>query len=157
MNFYTSTTFRESLASLLKKNKDGYTTVVKDICDALTEMPDNIIRDTKDRVFQFPEFRVVKLRVANSGQKLSKSNGFRVIYWVSLLHDNVVLMRVYPKRGPQAVVDLVNAEYTRLQMEVFNESKANTLHQVDVTNGFEELSQNGCLPGRISVSDVAIL
>ena len=147
MNFYTSTTFRESLASLIKKNKDGYTTVVKDICDALAGMPDNILRDTNDRVFQFPEFRVVKLRVANSGQKLSKSNGFRLIYWVSLLHDNVVLMRVYPKRGPQAAVDLVNAEYTRLQIEVFNESKANQLHQVDVTNGLAELSQSGCLPG----------
>lgn len=147
MIFYTSTTFRESLASLMKKNKDGYTTVVKDICDALGEMEDNILRDTNDRVFQFPEYRVVKLRVANSGRKLSKSNGFRLIYWVSLLHDNVVLMRVYPKRGPQAAVDLVNAEYTRLQMEVFNESKANMLHQVDVANGLAELSQNGCLSG----------
>ena len=66
---------------------------------------------------------------------------------MSLLHDNVVLMRVYPKRGPQAAVDLVNAEYTRLQMEVFNESKANMLHQVDVANGLAELSQNGCLSG----------
>ncbi|MBR1623169.1 MAG: hypothetical protein IJ675_04600 [Pseudobutyrivibrio sp.] len=131
----------------MKKNKDGYTTVVKDICDALGEMEDNILRDTNDRVFQFPEYRVVKLRVANSGRKLSKSNGFRLIYWVSLLHDNVVLMRVYPKRGPQAAVDLVNAEYTRLQMEVFNESKANMLHQVDVANGLAELSQNGCLSG----------
>ena len=147
MIFYTSTTFRESLASLMKKNKDGYTTVVKDICDALGEMEDTILRDTNDRVFQFPEYRVVKLRVANSGRKLSKSNGFRLIYWVSQLHDNVVLMRVYPKRGPQAAVDLVNAEYTRLQMEVFNESKANMLHQVDVANGLAELSQNGCLSG----------
>lgn len=147
MIFYTSTTFRESLASLMKKNKDGYATVVKDICDALGEMEDNILRDTNDRVFQFPEYRVVKLRVANSGRKLSKSNGFRLIYWVSQLHDNVVLMRVYPKRGPQAAVDLVNAEYTRLQMEVFNESKANMLHQVDVANGLAELSQNGCLSG----------
>jgi len=147
MNFYTSTTFRESLAGLTKKNKDGYTTVVRDICDALTAMQDNILRDTNDRVFQFPEYRIVKLRVANSGLRLSKSNGFRLIYWVSLLHDSVVLMRVYPKRGPQAAVDLVNAEYTRLQVEVFNESKANMLHQVDITNGLAELSHNECLPG----------
>ena len=147
MNFYTSTTFRESLAGLTKKSKDGYSTVVRDICDALAEMQDNILRDTNDRVFQFPEYRVVKLRVANSGLKLSKSNGFRLIYWVSLLHDSVVLMRVYPKRGLQAAVDLVNAEYTRLQVEVFNESKANMLHQVDITNGLAELSQNECLPG----------
>ncbi len=147
MDFYTSTSFRESLAGLTKKSKDGYMTVVRDICGALTEMDDNILRDTNDRVFQFPEYRVVKLRVANSGQKLSKSNGFRLIYWVSLLHECVVLMRVYPKRGPQAAVDLVNAEYTRLQMEVFNESKGSILHQVDIANGLAELCQNACLPG----------
>lgn len=150
MDFYTSTTFRESLASLTKKSKDGYMTVVKDICNALAAMPDNMLRDTNDRVYQFPEYRVVKLRVANSGQKLSKSNGFRLIYWVSLLHDCVVLMRVYPKRGPQAAVDLVNAEYTRLQMEVYNESKTKMLHKVDVTNALAEVSQNECLLGDVN-------
>lgn len=147
MIFYTTTTFRESLAALTKKSKDGYMTVVQDVCDALTNMPDNILRDTNDRVYQFPEYRVVKLRVVNSGQKLSKSNGFRLIYFVSMLHECVVLMRIYPKRGPQAAVDLVNAEYTRLQTEVFNESKANSLHLVDIANGLAELGQSACLPG----------
>lgn len=142
MNFYTSSTFRESLSRLTKKAKDGYVSVIKDICDALMNMPDVILRDTNDRVYQYPEYRVVKLRLTNSGQKLSKSNGFRLIYFVSLLHDNVVLMTIYPKRGSQAVVDLVASEYTRLQMEVFNESKAGLLHQVDIANGMLELSQN---------------
>ena len=149
MIFYTTTTFRESLAALTKKAKDGYMTVKKDICDALTDMPDNILRDTNDRVYQFPEYRVVKLRVMNSGQKLSKPNGFRLIYFVSLLHDSVVLMRIYPKRGPLAAVDLMNAEYTRLQMEVFNESKARKLHQVDIAHELAELSQNACLSGDV--------
>lgn len=147
MNFYTTTTFRESLASLTKKTKDGYMSVVKDVCETLMNMPDNILRDTNDRVYQYPEYRIVKLRLVNSGQNLSKSNGFRLIYYVSMLHDSVVLMRIYPKRGSQAAVDLVNAEYTRLQMEVFNESKSHGLHQVDITNGLAELSQACCLPG----------
>jgi hypothetical protein len=147
MNFYTTTTFRESLAALTKKSKDGYMTVIKDVCDALSSMPDNILRDTNDRVYQFPEYRVVKLRVVNSGRKLSKPNGFRLIYWVSMKHDSAVLMRIYPKRGPQAAVDLVNAEYTRLQMEVYNENKAKVLHQVDISNGLAELNLNGCLSG----------
>lgn len=146
MNFYTITTFRESLAALTKKSRDGYMSVVKDVCDALKGMPDNILRDTNDRVYQYSEYRVVKLRVVNSGQKLSKPNGFRLIYFVSMKHDSVVLMRIYPKRGPQAAVDLVNTEYTRLQMEVYNESKAKVLHQVDITNNLAELSQNTSLP-----------
>lgn len=148
MNFYTTTTFRESLARLTKKAKDGYMTVTQDICNALMNMPDNILRDTNDRVYQYPEYRVVKLRLMNSGQNLSKPNGFRLIYYVSLLHDSVVLMHIYPKRGPLSAVDLVNAEYTRLQMELFNESNASMLHQVDIANGLAELGQNDCLPAK---------
>jgi len=32
MNFYTTTTFRHTLAALTKKPKEGYMSVVKDIC-----------------------------------------------------------------------------------------------------------------------------
>lgn len=66
---------------------------------------------------------------------------------VSLVSDDVVLLRVFPKRGAKSMVNISNAEYLRLVNEVFNESKANKLHQVDVTNGLAELSQSGCLPG----------
>ena len=99
MVFYTISTFRQSLAALTKKSKDG------------------------------------------------KNNGFRLIYWVSMKNNIAVLLRVYPKRGPQSAVDLTEEEYDRLLLELMNESKSGILHQVDVVSGFIELSQNGCLPG----------
>lgn len=96
MKFYTVSTFRNTLESLMQKPRDGYTSVVGDICKMLQKMPDNILRDTNDRVKQFPQFRIVKLRIANSGQHLPKTDGFRLIYFVSLVSDEVVLLRVYP-------------------------------------------------------------
>ena len=147
MNYFTSSTFRETLNGLLKKRKEGYSSVSMDISQALNDMPDNILRDTNERIIQTPNYRIVKLRVANSGQRLSKADGFRLIYLVSLVSDDVVLLRVFPKRGAKSMVNISNAEYLRLVNEVFNESKANRLHQVDITNGLAELSQNGCLPG----------
>lgn len=114
--------------------------VVKDLCDALTVMDDNTLRESNDRLFQFPEYRVVKLRIANSGQRLAKNNGFRLIYWVSLVHDNVVLMCIYPKRGSLSAVDLLKSEYIRLQTEVITESQNQTLHQVDIYDALTELS-----------------
>ena len=75
MNFYTISTFRDVIASLLKKPREGYSSVVTDICNELQSMPDNIIRDSNERIIQTAEYRVVKLRVANSGQKQSKANG----------------------------------------------------------------------------------
>ena len=147
MLFYTTSTFRETLAALTKKSKDGYMSVTKDVCKGLTNMLDNILRDTNDRIRHFAEYRVVKLRLPNSGQNLSKPNGFRLIYWVSMKNDVAVLLRIYPKRGSQSAVDLVDDEYDRLLVEMVNESKNNQLHQVDITNGLAELSQNECLPG----------
>ena len=145
MNFYTLSTFRTFLANLMRKQREGYMSVVTDICTQLQEMDDKILRDSNDRVRQFQRYRIVKLRLPNSGQKLSKSNGFRLIYWVSLLADEVVLMSIYPKRGPQGTVDLVETEYARLVEEMTDESKNNALHQVDINNSLAELSASASL------------
>lgn len=147
MKFYTVSTFRNTLESLMQKPRDGYTSVVGDICKMLQKMPDNILRDTNDRVKLFPQFRIVKLRIANSGQHLPKTDGFRLIYFVSLVSDEVVLLRVYPKRGPQKTIDLVESEYTRLEYELLNESEAHTLHQVDINNLLAEISTDDTLQG----------
>ena len=147
MKFYTSSTFRMNFENLTKKSREGYMSVGKDICKALMDMPDNILRDTNDRVRQLEDYRIVKLRLPNSGQNLSKSNGFRLIYWVSLVTDDVVLLSIYPKRGPQSAVDLVDSEYGRLLVEMIEESLANALHLVDITNGLAELSRNASLRG----------
>ena len=139
MNFYTTSTFRQTLTSLTKKPKEGYKSVVKDICKALLSMEPNISRDTNDRVKQFEDFRIVKLRLPNSGQHLSRPDGFRLIYYVSLISDDVALLRIYPKRGPQGIVDLVDEEYDRLLLEMVMENNNNTLHQVDIKNALAEL------------------
>ena len=108
-------------------------------------MPDNILRDSNDRIKMFEEYRIVKLRVPNSGLKLAKANGFRLIYWVSMKHDNTVLLCIYPKRGPQGRTDISDDEYDRLLMEMIEESSAHLLHQVDIANSLVELSKTTSL------------
>ena len=142
MNFYTTSTFRQTLSSLTKKPREGYKSVVKDICKALLSMEPNIIRDTNDRIKQFEDFRVIKLRLPNSGQRLSRPDGFRLIYYVSLISDDVALLRIYPKRGPQGIVDLVDEEYDRLLVEMVVENNNKNLHQVDINNSLAELDTN---------------
>jgi len=111
MNFYTSTSFRASVSKLIRKPKDGYESVVDDICEALRKMDDSILRETNDRIRQEQNFRIVKLRVRNSHQNLPKNDGFRLIYWVSTTSDNLVLLTVYPKRGPMRAINLTNNEF----------------------------------------------
>ena len=145
MKFYSISTFRQSVDELTKKPKEGYTSVVEDICKALQDMPDNILRDTNDRIKMFEEYRVVKLRIPNSGQRLAKANGFRLIYWVSMKHDYMALLRVYPKRGHKGVTDLEDAEYDRLLVELLQENASHILHQVDISNSLADLSSTASL------------
>ena len=145
MNFYTISTFRDVVASLVKKPRAGYATLIADVCNELLSMPDNIVRDTNERIIQTSEYRIVKLRVCNSGQKLSKSNGFRLVYFVSLITDDVVLMTVFPKRGAKGISNIPDAEYIRLINEMCGENDARLLHMVDIASGLTELRQDGCL------------
>jgi len=145
MNFYTSSTFRECLQDLLKRRKDGYLSAPADICKALLDMPDNILRDTNERIIQAPNFRIVKLRVPNSGLRLSKADGFRLIYIVSMVSDDLALLRVFPKRGAKGIVNISDAEYMRLIKEVMDESNGCKLHQVDISDMMSEVSTDGSL------------
>ena len=77
MRFYTTTTFRKNISDLTKKTKDGYQTVLTDIRKVLSSMPDNNLRNTNGRVFQTDQFMIIKLRLPNTGQSLSKSNGLK--------------------------------------------------------------------------------
>lgn len=132
MRFYTITTFRKNISDLTKKTKDGYQTVMTDIRNALSKMPDNVLRETNDRVFQTDQFRIIKLRLPNSGQSLSKSNGFRLIYLALLTKDVVTLLSIYPKRGSQGKVNIDKVELQRLIQEYIVEYSNDSLEVFDL-------------------------
>ena len=54
----------------------------------------------------------------------------------------MTLLRIYPKRGPQGIVDIVDEEYDRLLLEMVTENNNKTLHQVDINNSLAELDTN---------------
>lgn len=83
------------------------------------------------------------MRVANSNLKLSKSNGFRLVYLVSLITDEVFLLTVFPKRGTKGISNIPNAEYVRLLNELFQETSSKLLHQVDITKGLNACQGTG--------------
>ena len=141
MNFYTSTSFRNSISKLIRKPKDGYGSVVTDICEALMSMDDSNFRDTNDRIRQEQNFRIIKYRVKNSHQNLPKNDAFRLIYWVSTKSDNLVLLTVYPKRGPLGINNLTNDEFKRLLTEMLDEKENSVLKKVDITNNLEIIDE----------------
>jgi mRNA-degrading endonuclease RelE of RelBE toxin-antitoxin system len=93
--------FRDSLVLLTKHPKEGYTSVNKDICTSINREIDEI-RNNRDLIREEAKFRLIKLRIGNSGLKSSKSDGFRLIYIAEKNFELTVLCTVYPKRGARA-------------------------------------------------------
>lgn len=126
---------------MTKKPKEGYSSVLGDICTTLISMPENVLRDANDRIIQTAEMRVVKLRIPNTGLKQAKANGFRLVYLISSSLDDVVLLTIYPQRGAKGIINIPSAEYVRLLKTFAEENQTKALHQIDIANSLQELSQ----------------
>lgn len=47
-------------------------------------------------------------------QRLSKKDGYRLIYLVSMIEERVAFLDIYPKRGPLHQLDIPDEELMRL-------------------------------------------
>jgi len=70
---------------------------------------------------------VIKLRMQDSAHKLSKKDGYRLIYIVSKLSEKVTFLYVYPKRGPKQKLDLQPGELESLLQTFIQESQQGLL------------------------------
>ena len=82
---------------------------------------------------------VIKLRMPDKKQKLSKSNGYRLIYMVMKNLPLVVLLDIYPKRGPLQQFDIDDNIVTILIQEFMTESKANSLVVHNISQDLTEM------------------
>ena len=78
-SFYSISIFRDSLESLCRKDKNGYTSCSEDICNHFRVVSFNDIWEMQTRLKDNGDFRVIKIRVQNSLQNLSSADGFRLI------------------------------------------------------------------------------
>ena len=64
---------------------------------------------------------VIKLRLPDKKQRLSKRDGFRLMYLVSKVDELVVFLDIYPKNGPSQQLDIDDVEIKRLVSEFIEE------------------------------------
>ena len=64
---------------------------------------------------------IVKYRLGDKRMKLSKANGYRLIYMVSTIMERVVFLDIYPKRGPLQQLDLSDGDLLKLILEFNSE------------------------------------
>lgn len=70
---------------------------------------------------------IAKYRLGDKRMKLSKANGYRLIYMVSTLHERVVFLDIYPKRSPLQLLDIDDRQLMRLIEEYLEEDAGHQL------------------------------
>lgn len=137
--FSSTEDFRISLEKLTKKPKDGYSGVVNEICLDFINKPIEDIRNNRDMVLSEDSFTVIKLRLPDSSKNLGKSNGYRLIYFVHKIEEQVTFLYVYPKRGAYSLVNLSSQQIKDLLTRYKDEKKKNMLVDHNINNNLEKI------------------
>lgn len=70
---------------------------------------------------------IIKLRLPDKKQHLSRKDGYRLIYLVSKTDEIVVFLDIYPKNVPLQQLDIANGELKFLVKQFVDEAQLNIL------------------------------
>lgn len=142
MRYYSTSDFQNAFATLVKKPKNGYGALAKDICGAFCGKSMDEIRHNRDMVLDETAFSIIKLRIPNSQQGLSKSNGYRLIYYVHKQKGVVAFIYVYPKRGPMGLITVKQNEIIHYLENLIKENNASLLIELDINNALSVIAEH---------------
>ena len=127
ISFKTISSFRSRLAALLKVKRKVYANVENEINREFAGKPIEQIRQNNDMILLEGDLVVVKLRLPDKKQHLSRKDGFRLIYLVSKTDEIVVFLDVYPKNGPLQQLDIADNDLKLLLKKFIEEAQSNNL------------------------------
>lgn len=127
ISFKTISSFRSRLAALLKVKRKVYANVENEINREFAGKPIEQIRQNNDMILLEGDLVVVKLRLPDKKQHLSRKDGFRLIYLVSKTDEIVVFLDIYPKNGPFQQLDIADNDLKSLLKEFIEEAQSNNL------------------------------
>lgn len=130
--FRSITSFRKRLAELLKVRRNVYCGVVNEIKNEFQNKSINDIRQNRDMILAEGELVVIKLRLPDKRQRLSRKDAYRLIYLVSKKEEIVVFLDIYPKNGPLQKINLSNNELKSLLQEFIMEVQESLLESFDI-------------------------
>lgn len=119
VRYFSISSFRNRIKALLKIKRSVYAGINDEIKNEFSGKSIDEIRQNRDMILTQDDLLVVKLRLPDKKQRLSKKDGYRLIYLVSKVKEVVVFLDIYPKNGPAQQLSIDNNELKRL-LEEFN-------------------------------------
>ncbi len=127
ISFVTISNFRSRLANLLKVKRKVYANVNDEIRREFGNTPIEQIRQNNDMILLEGDLVVIKLRLPDKKQHISRKDGYRLIYMVSKTKDFVAFLDIYPKNGPLQQLDIAEQDLKFLIRQFVNEAQTNIL------------------------------
>ena len=132
ISFKTISSFRARLAALLKVKRKVYANTENEINRDFAGKPIEQIRQNNDIILLEGDLVVIKLRLPDKKQHISKKDGFRLIYLVSKTDEIVVFLDIYPKNGPLQQLDIADKDLKSLLKEFIEEAKVGKLEAYQI-------------------------
>ena len=128
--------FRVALEALLKVKRGVYAGVTTEICKVFQGVSIEQIRANRDMILMDNDSLIIKLRLPDKKQQLSKADGYRLVYMVMKNVPVVVLLSIYPKRGPMQKLTLNPNELESLLNDFRTEfeNKQIVIHDINTLN-----------------------
>lgn len=127
ITFYATSSFLGRVKRLKKVRRGVYSSVEEDVKAAFSGQDIESVRANRDMILMVDQLLVIKLRLPDSSQRLSKKDGYRLIYLVSKISETVVFLDIYPKNGPEQQLSINNNALKLLIKEFIDESSSGTL------------------------------
>ncbi len=129
ISFKTISSFRTRLARLLKVKRKVYANVETEVKREFAAKPIEQIRQNNDMILLEGDLIIIKLRLPDKKQHLSRKDGFRLIYLVSKTEEVVVFLDIYPKNGPLQQLDIEDDELKSLVKQFISEAQSGVLEE----------------------------
>lgn len=140
IHFASIESFRKRLNELLEVKRGVYGGVKEEICKEFCSSTIEQIRQNRDMILISNDSIVVKLRLPDKKQRLSKADGYRLIYMVMKQVPLVIFLDIYPKRGPKQQLDIEDNEINKLISDFITENESDKIVIHDINNGLAEIN-----------------
>ena len=122
-----------SRIEVLKSIRRGvYATVEDEVSAAFRDVSIEQIRQNYDMILMDSERIVIKLRLPDKKHRLSKKDGYRLIYLVYKDREEVAFLDIYPKNGSMQQLDIEDSMVVDLVKQYAIEKEQGLLTVMDI-------------------------
>jgi mRNA-degrading endonuclease RelE of RelBE toxin-antitoxin system len=135
ITFSSTTNFNSRVDALKSVRRGVYATVEEEIRTSFKGLTIEQIRQNRDMILFNDEYILIKLRMPDKKHRLSKKDGYRLIYLVYKETEEVVFLDVYPKNGPSQQLDIDDAQLIELVSQLADEREKGMITPFEIEPG----------------------